>query len=70
MIVSKYKKQLFFYGIGINFHDIQNTIYKKKIQSIFENASEIYVRDTFSQAYLEEIQIESQLIHDPVFEDA
>ena len=68
-LIAKYKKELVFYAVGINFQDDTNTIYQKKIDTIFSGAHEIYVRDTFSHNYLKKIWIWSEIILDPVYND-
>jgi polysaccharide pyruvyl transferase WcaK-like protein len=54
-LIAKYKKDLVFYGVGINFQEDENSIYQKKIDTIFSSAHEIYVRDTFSHNYLKKL---------------
>jgi polysaccharide pyruvyl transferase WcaK-like protein len=67
--IAKYNKTLIFHWVWINFTDKNKKSYKDKIKAIFEHASEIYVRDSFSQKYLRKLWIDSEIILDPVYND-
>jgi len=68
-ILKKYNKEVCFYGVGINFQDCSNEALTKKIREIFSVASEISVRDGFSQKYLKNAWFSSEKILDPVYQD-
>ena len=68
-VIWKCNKTLIFHGIWINFKNKKNKAYAEKIKLIFKDASEIYVRDEFSQEYLDTLWIHSEVILDPVYND-
>ena len=68
-VIAKYNKTLIFHGVWINFVDKKNKNYKEKIKAIFQNATEIYVRDAFSQTYLKKLWINAEIILDPVYHE-
>jgi len=60
------RKKVIFYGISIDVRDEKNYPY---LQAVFSKADEIHVRDRYSQKLLKSLDIESELIIDPVFYD-
>lgn len=60
------KKDIIFYWLSIDIKDQKNL---KKIKRIFSVWTEIYVRDKHSFELLQNLQIKSQIILDPVFYD-
>ena len=65
-IARVFRKKLYFYALGIDIKDPKNS---HKLQSIFQNAWKITVRDTKSQKQLTEMWIESELVEDPVMSE-
>ena len=66
IIAKIFNKDIIFWGISV---DIKNEENNKKLKSIFNSASEVYVRDLSSKKYLETLDIKSEVILDPVFYD-
>ena len=61
-------KKFSFFAIGINI-DESNQNSRDKLKKIFKKASKVEVRDEYSRSVLKKIDINSEIILDPVFYD-
>lgn len=61
-----FRKKVIFYGVSI---DIKKTESIEKIREIFTGAYKIFVRDSYSANILKEMNIDSEVVLDPVFFD-
>ncbi len=66
-IFNFFKKEVFFFAVGINIKDERNY---GKVKKIFSNSNKITVRDKYSFDLLKKLWIPSSIIKDPVFNEA
>lgn len=65
-IIKMLKKEMIIFWVSI---DIKYEKNLEKIKKIFSNAKEVFVRDTASSEFLQNLWIHSEIILDPVFSD-